>query len=42
MLYERMDKPKAKESYLEKLKNSPFQGLNTIKPETAWYRKIFE
>lgn len=41
-LYGRMDKPKAKEAYFEKLRNSPFKDIKTEKAEVAWYRKIFE
>lgn len=41
-LYGRMEKPEAEAKYLEKLKDSQFQNLNTIQPETSWYRAVFE
>ncbi len=41
-LYDRMDKPKAKELYFEKLSESPLKDLKTQEAEVAWYREIFE
>ncbi len=41
-LYKRMDKPKAAKIYEIKLKNSWYKNIPYIKPDTAWYREIFE
>ncbi len=41
-LYKRIGKPKAAKIYESKLDNSWYKNIKMIKPNTAWYRKIFE
>ncbi len=41
-LYKRTGKSKAARIYEGKLSNSWYKDVNMIKPDTAWYRKIFE
>jgi len=41
-LYKRIDKPKAAKIYESRLKNAWYKNIKMIKPDTAWYREIFE
>ncbi len=41
-LYRRIGKPKAAKIYEAKLKDSWYKDIPYIKPDTAWYREIFE
>ncbi len=41
-LYKRIGKPKAAKIYEKKLANSWYKDIPLIKPDTAWYREIFE
>lgn len=41
-LYGRMNKPKAKEIYEQKLNNSALKDANMIDPQMPWYREFFE
>jgi len=41
-LYKRIGKPKAAKIYEDKIKNSWYKDIAYIKPDTAWYREIFE
>jgi outer membrane protein assembly factor BamD len=41
-LYKRTGKPKAAKIYENKLNSSWYKNVKMIKPNTAWYREIFE
>jgi len=41
-LYKRVGKPKAAKIYESRLKNAWYKNVKMIKPNTAWYREIFE
>jgi len=41
-LYKRIGKPKAAKIYESRLKSAWYKNVKMIKPDTAWYREIFE
>lgn len=41
-LYKRIGKPKAAKIYEARLKKAWYKDVKMIKPDTAWYREIFE
>ncbi|WP_331775856.1 outer membrane protein assembly factor BamD [Sulfurospirillum sp. 1612] len=41
-LYGRLDKPKAKKIYDEKIQKSPLKDAKMIKPHVSWFRSLFE